>query len=102
MFPTGTNAGVRLMTDGGIWMQANNNTTVTPAPGQFVLSCPSGTIFVGTGAERVNINGSPLSFFSSAGTGLQTVTGSRAGNAALASLLTALANYGLITNSSTA
>ena len=31
-----------------------------------------------------------------------TVTGSRGGNAALASLLTALANYGLITNSTTA
>jgi len=31
-----------------------------------------------------------------------TVTGSRAGNAALASLLTSLANYGLITDSSTA
>lgn len=30
-----------------------------------------------------------------------TVTGSRAGNAALASLLTALANYGLVTDSST-
>lgn len=32
----------------------------------------------------------------------QTVTGSRGGNAALASLLTALANYGLITNSTSA
>ena len=32
----------------------------------------------------------------------QTVTGSRGGNAALASLLTALATYGIITNSSTA
>jgi hypothetical protein len=31
-----------------------------------------------------------------------TVTGSRGGNAALASLLTALANYGLITDSSSA
>lgn len=31
-----------------------------------------------------------------------TVTGSRGGNAALASLLTALANYGLITDSTTA
>jgi hypothetical protein len=31
-----------------------------------------------------------------------TITGSRAGNAALASLLTALANYGLVTDSTTA
>jgi hypothetical protein len=47
---------------------------------------------------------SNLLFFSSGypgGATKQTVTGSRGGNAALASLLTALASYGLITNSST-
>jgi hypothetical protein len=42
-----------------------------------------------------------LGFFGSSSTKL-TVTGSRSGNAALASLLTQLATYGLITNSSTA
>jgi len=41
-----------------------------------------------------------LQFFGTTGAVTkQTVTGSRGGNAALASLLTALANYGLITNS---
>lgn len=40
-----------------------------------------------------------LSFFGATPQGRQTVTGSRGGNAALASLLTALANLGLITNS---
>jgi hypothetical protein len=43
-----------------------------------------------------------LSFFGATGTIKGAVTGSRAGNAALASLLTTLANYGLLTDSSTA
>jgi hypothetical protein len=45
-----------------------------------------------------------LAFFAISGSGesKQTVTGSRDGNAALASLLTALAAYGLITDSTTA
>ena len=41
-----------------------------------------------------------LGFFNTAETTKQTVTGSRGANAALASLLTALANYGLIVDSS--
>lgn len=51
---------------------------------------------------RIENNGSValLSFFANAAVGQQTVTGSRGGNAALASLLTALANYGIIVNSS--
>ncbi|HRK60470.1 MAG TPA: hypothetical protein PLI74_12560 [Candidatus Kapabacteria bacterium] len=40
-----------------------------------------------------------IGFFGASPQGRQTVTGSRGGNAALASLLTALANIGLITNS---
>jgi hypothetical protein len=42
-----------------------------------------------------------LGFFNTTPVVKPTVTGSRGGNAALASLLTALANYGLITNSTT-
>lgn len=41
-----------------------------------------------------------IGFFGGAVAAKQTVTGSKGGNAALASLLTALANYGLITDSS--
>lgn len=48
-------------------------------------------------------SGSPaIGFLGTSQVAKQTVTGSRGGNAALASLLTALANYGLITNSTTA
>jgi hypothetical protein len=43
-----------------------------------------------------------IGFYGTAAQVKQTVTGSRAGNAALTSLLTALALYGLITNSSSA
>jgi Concanavalin A-like lectin/glucanases superfamily len=53
---------------------------------------------VGTG---VKLNGQ-VGFQGTAPIAKPTVTGSRGGNAALASLLTELANYGLITDSSTA
>jgi len=51
---------------------------------------------------RLQPIGGAVGFFGSSGTTRPTVTGSRGGNAALASALTALANLGLITDSSTA
>lgn len=51
------------------------------------------------GATKLAL-GNGIAFFGGTVTAKQTVTGSRGSNAALASLLTALANYGLITNSS--
>ena len=50
----------------------------------------------------LNHDGSNVGFFGTAPTTKPTVTGSRGGNAALASLLTALANLGLITDSTSA
>lgn len=55
---------------------------------------------IGTFAVNPNSNG--LSFFGQALTGRQSITGSRGGNAALASLLTALHTIGLISDSTTA
>jgi hypothetical protein len=52
------------------------------------------------GTDRFVVSVSGIAFFGAAGNTKQTVTGSRGGNAALASLLTALASYGLITDSS--
>ena len=49
----------------------------------------------------LNHDGSNVGFYGSAPVAKPTVTGSRGGNAALASLLTALANLGLITDNST-
>lgn len=54
-----------------------------------------------TFSGNVRINGQS-GFNNTAPIAKPTVTGSRAANAALASLLTALANYGLVTDSSTA
>jgi hypothetical protein len=51
---------------------------------------------------NIDHDGSNIGFFATAPAAKQTVTGSRAGNAALASLLTALATYGIITDSSSA
>lgn len=47
-------------------------------------------------------NAPTISFYGGTLTAKQTITGSRGGNAALASLLTALAAFGLLTDSSTA
>jgi len=50
----------------------------------------------------VQKSGGSLGFLGTGGTTKQTITGSRGGNAALASLLSALAAHGLITDSTTA
>lgn len=52
--------------------------------------------------NRIQINSTGIGFFAATPVAKPTVTGSRGGNAALASFLTAAANLGLITNSSTA
>jgi hypothetical protein len=65
----------------------------------------AGVIALGSGsAKTVVLCGSNgyLGAFGSSGSVKQTITGSRGGNAALASLLTALANHGIIKNSTTA
>ena len=51
------------------------------------------------GSTMIAASSTTLGFFGSTPTAKPTVTGSRGGNAALQSLLTALANYGLITDS---
>jgi hypothetical protein len=53
------------------------------------------------GILQLGIAGSTIGFFGGGPNAQPTVTGSRGGNAALASLLTGLANLGLIINSST-
>lgn len=50
--------------------------------------------------DKFTWNATGIGFFAAAPVAKPTVTGSRGGNAALASLLTALANFGLLTDSS--
>ena len=58
--------------------------------------------FVVNAQDRFVITGTGLGFNGTAPVAKPTVTGAKGGNAAVASLLTALASYGLITDSSTA
>jgi hypothetical protein len=58
--------------------------------------------FVTHTQEVEHSNCTHMGFFNTAPVAKPTVTGSRGGNAALASLLTALANLGLITNNTSA
>lgn len=60
------------------------------------------TLAANTSTGLLSLDGASLSFFAAAGSAKQTVSGSRGGNAALASLLSALSAYGLITDSTTA
>jgi hypothetical protein len=55
----------------------------------------------GSATTYMTFRDAAFGFFGSTGTSQQTVTGSRGGNAALASLLTALANTGLIVDGTT-
>lgn len=111
-------AGVDQFDKAGIWLEdagtIRTNTyfsfeggMITPvmqfgyaaAPGTIVLSETSGNFDVSLGGIQcsggLGVNGTSA-------IAKPTVTGSRASNAALTSLLTALANYGLITNSTSA
>jgi hypothetical protein len=51
--------------------------------------------------ERLRLNGTGIGFYGTTPAARQTVGGSRRSNNALASLLTALAKLGLVTDSST-
>lgn len=72
-------------------------------PGNAAVDCTFTRTGVGamTLSAAIRINGN-VGFYNTAPVAKPTVTGSRGGNAALASLLTALASQGLITDSSTA
>ena len=65
----------------------------------FTLTCTNTSNFIISGANLKLAN--LVGFNNTEPISKPIVTGSRGGNVALASLLTALANYGLVTNSST-
>jgi hypothetical protein len=83
---------------GGMVLQAVTGSTydyavVTPTGGDIIV--------VPTGTPDVKLAGK-VGFNNTAPIAKPTVTGAKGGNAALGSLLTALANYGLVTDSSSA
>jgi hypothetical protein len=75
------------------------NATVAGTLGVTGASTLSGGVTIGNALSHT---GSTAGFFNTAATTKPTVTGSRGGNLALASVLTALAGLGLIVNSSSA
>lgn len=83
-------------------VRANDAGTIINAP--IAISRASGGVTMSNGltiaAGGLGVTGN-MGFNGAARTGKPTVSGAKGGNAALASLLTALATYGLITDSST-
>jgi hypothetical protein len=72
------------------------------ATGRVTLGSVLGLDIVGDGAVRIGDGSATIGAFGATPIVRPTVTGSRGGNAALASLLTALANLGWIIDSTTA
>lgn len=104
-----TDPGIELFSDDLIYIHSSESPVqIAAANASVTLTADTtGIGHISLDASFVDIaftSGSKIGFFNPAGgpAGKQTVTGSRGGNAALASLLTALANLGLITNSTTA
>lgn len=93
---SGVSGSNTLLVTGDGTTSAHNAMLVQNSVGTNLLTLRNdGLLVVGSSA-------SVLAFFGGAGAGKATVTGSRGGNAALASLLTTLASYGLITDSTSA
>lgn len=69
-----------------------------------LLPQAAGTIHLRGGDDsiKIGVNSTGIGFFATAPIAKETVTGAKGGNAALGSLLTALSNYGFITDSSSA
>jgi hypothetical protein len=70
---------------------------------QAAMIARSGTalIFTTNNTERIRINGTGIGFYAATPVAKPTVSGSKAANAALASLMTALSTLGLVTDSTT-
>lgn len=101
----GTPAGVAVGSLGG-----NSGINIADGTNTWGIDLSSGTLrFMKAGVQQnaaLDLNGNfqvrgGVGFYNTAPTTQQTVTGAKGSNAALASLLTALAAYGLITDSST-
>lgn len=100
-------------TDGYLFLEATNNaglrlladTDVTGPEWDLQVVASSGNLRILPGLTSTPLlelaNTPGIGFFNTTPAAQQTVTGSRGGNAALDSLLTALANYGIIINNTT-
>lgn len=102
-----TNERIQIRADGALLFGDGNATptlSITKTAASATLNVSGALVVNGTLNPKANFThqGTNIGFFSTTPTTKQTVTGSRGGNAALASLLTALAAYGFVTDSSSA
>lgn len=81
-------------------IQYNGSHALQVTVGASAITIDSNDEIQFNGGTSLKVNSNAIGFFSTTSTGKKTVTGSRGGNAALASLLTQLAAYGLVTDSS--
>ena len=104
------NVELQIFSNGGAaWLSMGSHATdpfITPqgATNSSVNIIGRGTggvkLVAGDSNTKISINTTGIGLFGTAPIAKQTVTGSRGSNAALQSLLTALAAYGIITDSS--
>jgi hypothetical protein len=102
---------ISLSADGSAGNNASIGLSVAnPQPGDGIGIQTLGGAYIGIDAQGAQLNlgtvATILQFFAATigaagGSPLQTITGSRGGNAALASLLTALQSYGLVIDGTT-
>lgn len=100
--PAGSNGG--LIGDSWLIRESGTTTRVTwTVAAATIWNAASATSmdFQYNGASRFKYDSTGIGFFAAAPVAKPTVSGSRGGNAALASLLTSLASLGLITDSTT-
>lgn len=93
-----TVAGVSSATVGVSGRTIVNGTSSTAQLGDATYT---ETTVTGTSVKIATTTLIPVGFYGASGIAKQTVTGSKGGNEALTSLMTALANLGLVTNSTT-
>lgn len=93
----GTDANVPMRFD----TQGTGSIFLNPGGGNRLEVYSAGVIVRNASATVMQVNATGLGFFGVAPVARPAISGSRAGNAALASLLTSMANLGLITDGST-
>ena len=97
------NGAFQLLTTGMLIREVGGTTRhtfTTAAASTWNVAASTSLDFQYNGTSRIKVDGTGLGFFAATPAAKPTVTGSRGANAALASLLTALATLGLITDSS--
>ncbi len=97
-----SSSGLSITSSGAATITVAGASTLDVGSGSFTFSHSGGTADLVIGSTtKVGASSGSLGFYQGAGTTKQTVTGAKAGNVALANLMTALATLGLVTDGTT-